>query len=70
MHDGSLGSLRDVLEFYNRGGVPNETLDPLIRPLGLSEAEIDDLLAFLKTLTGSNVVALVADAAAAPIGGS
>ncbi|MGI9233868.1 MAG: cytochrome-c peroxidase, partial [Woeseiaceae bacterium] len=29
MHDGSLASLRDVLEFYNRGGVPNEVLDPL-----------------------------------------
>jgi cytochrome c peroxidase len=70
MHDGSLASLRDVLEFYNRGGVPNEVLDPLIRPLGLSDGEIDDLLAFLKSLTGSNVGALVADAFAAPIGGS
>lgn len=70
MHDGSLASLRDVLEFYNRGGVPNEALDPLIRPLGLSDAEIDDLLAFLQSLTGSNVDALVADAFAAPIGGS
>jgi cytochrome c peroxidase len=69
MHDGSLASLRDVLEFYNRGGVPNEVLDPLIRPLGLSDAEIDDLLAFLRSLTGSNVGALVADAYAAPIGG-
>ena len=69
MHDGSLASLRDVLEFYNRGGVPNETLDPLIRPLGLSDEEIDDLLAFLRSLTGSNVGALVADAFAAPIGG-
>jgi cytochrome c peroxidase len=70
MHDGSLASLRDVLEFYNRGGVPNEVLDPLIRPLGLRDAEIDDLLAFLQALTGSNVGALVADAFAAPIGGS
>ena len=69
MHDGSLASLRDVLEFYNRGGVPNEVLDPRIRPLGLSAAEIDDLLAFLLSLTGSNVDELVADAFAAPIGG-
>ncbi|MGI9234034.1 MAG: cytochrome-c peroxidase, partial [Woeseiaceae bacterium] len=69
MHDGSLASLRDVLEFYNRGGVPNEVLDPLIRPLGLRDTEIDDLLAFLRSLTGSNVGALVADAFAAPIGG-
>lgn len=70
MHDGSLASLRDVLEFYNRGGVPNEVLDPLIRPLGLSDAEINDLRAFLLSLTGSNVDQLVADAFAAPIGGS
>ncbi len=68
MHDGSLKSLRDVLAFYDRGGVDNEVLDPLIRPLGLSESEIDDLLAFLHSLTGSNVGELVADAHAAPIG--
>lgn len=70
MHDGSLATLRDVLLFYDRGGIPNEVLDPLIRPLGLSDAEIADLLAFLQSLTGSNVDALVSDAHAAPIGGS
>jgi cytochrome c peroxidase len=70
MHDGSLPTLRDVLLFYNRGGVPNEILDPLIRPLGLSDEEIDDLLSFLLSLTGANVGALVSDAFAAPIGGS
>lgn len=69
MHDGSLSSLRDVLRFYNRGGVPNEVLDPRIRPLGLTDAEIDDVLAFLLSLTGSNVDVIVADAFAAPIGG-
>jgi cytochrome c peroxidase len=69
MHDGSLPSLRDVLLFYNQGGVPNEVLDPLISPLGLSDAEIDDLLTFLQSLTGANVDALVSDAFAAPIGG-
>jgi cytochrome c peroxidase len=70
MHDGSLPTLRDVLSFYNRGGVSNEILDPLIRPLGLSDGEIDDLLSFLRSLTGANVDALVSDAFAAPIGGS
>ncbi len=70
MHDGSLSTLRDVVLFYNRGGVPNVVLDPLITPLGLNDREIDDLLAFLQSLTGSNVDALVADAHAAPIGGS
>ncbi|RMG33276.1 MAG: photosynthetic protein synthase I [Gammaproteobacteria bacterium] len=68
MHDGSLSTLREVVAFYNRGGQPNPLLDPAIHPLGLTEAEIDDLVAFLESLTGSNVATLVADAMAAPIG--
>ena len=55
--------------FYDRGGVKNDELDPLISPLGLSDDEIDDLLSFLTSLTGSNVDALVSDAFDAPIGG-
>jgi len=68
MHDGSLATLRDVVLFYDRGGVPNEGLDPRIHPLGLSERDVDDVVAFLESLTGSDVDALVADAFAAPIG--
>jgi len=68
MHDGSIATLAEVVELYDRGGVPNPLLDPRIRPLGLSDAEKDDLLAFLSTLTGSNAAALVADALAAPVG--
>ena len=68
MHNGSIGSLRQVVEFYNGGGVANELLDPRIRPLGLSDAEIDDLVAFMQSLTGSNVDVIVADAFAAPVG--
>jgi cytochrome c peroxidase len=68
MHNGSLPSLRDVVLFYNQGGVANENLSPLIRPLALTDNEIDDLVAFLQALTGSNVEALVADAFAAPVG--
>jgi cytochrome c peroxidase len=68
MHDGSLPTLRDVLAFYDRGGVPNPLLDPRIRPLDLSAAEVDDLVALLESLTGSDVGALVADAFAAPVG--
>ena len=70
MHNGSLAILEDVVRFYNRGGVANENLSPLIKPLGLSEAEIADLVAFLKSLTGGNVEALVSDAFAAPVGDS
>ena len=68
MHDGSLSTLREVVEFYNQGGVANDLQDPRVRPLGLSQQEIDDLLAFLRALTGSNVDLLVADAFAAPVG--
>ena len=68
MHDGSLATLRDVVEFYRRGGVPNEGLDPLVRPLPLSDTEAAELAAFLESLTGSDVETLVADAFAAPVG--
>jgi cytochrome c peroxidase len=50
MHDGSLKSLEEVVEFYNRGGGANPHLDPRIRPLGLTADEQRDLVAFLKAL--------------------
>ncbi len=68
MHNGSFTTLREVVDFYNDGGVENELLDPLIKPLGLSENERDDLVAFMESLTGDNVDTIVADAFAAPIG--
>lgn len=68
MHDGSLPTLESVVEFYNRGGIPNENLDPLMRPLNLDQAEIKALVVFLRSLTGSNVTAIISDAFAAPIG--
>jgi cytochrome c peroxidase len=68
MHNGSLSTLEEVVRFYNQGGVANENLDSLIKPLNLNEAEISDLVEFLKSLTGSNVNKLVSDAYAAPIG--
>jgi len=68
MHNGSLSTLENVVRFYNQGGVSNELLDPLIKPLDLTENEITELVEFLKALTGSNVNILVSDAYAAPIG--
>ena len=68
MHNGRFDTLREVIDFYDRGGVPNELLSPLIRPLALTEKDKQDLEAFLHSLTGSNVPDLVADAFAAPIG--
>jgi cytochrome c peroxidase len=50
MHDGSLTSLTEVVEFYDRGGIDNPEKSALIRPLGLSEVEKAALVAFLQAL--------------------
>lgn len=68
MHNGEYLNLEQVISFYNTGGQNNELLSPLIKPLGLSQLEQGALVAFLKSLTGSNVKVLVADAFSAPIG--
>lgn len=68
MHDGSLPTLHDVIAFYNRGGVPHPGLDPAIQPLELSAQEMDDLVAFLESLTAGNIADLVADARSAKVG--
>jgi cytochrome c peroxidase len=57
MHDGSLATLWDVMDHYNKGGVPNPFLDGGMQRLGLTEAEIDDLVAFLETLTSESQAA-------------
>ncbi len=51
MHDGSLATLEDVVEFYSAGGRPNPNLSPLIRPLLLDAYEKAALVAFLRALT-------------------
>lgn len=53
MHDGSLETLEAVIEFYDQGGIPNPNLDEEIKPLELTHEEKADLLALLKSLTGS-----------------
>ena len=58
MHDGSLATLTDVVEFYRRGGVSagySGVRDPRIVPLDLSDDDVRDLVAFLETLTGTPV---------------
>jgi cytochrome c peroxidase len=50
MHDGSLKTLEEVVEFYNKGGGANPHLDPVMKPLNLSKEELADLIAFLKSL--------------------
>lgn len=51
MHDGSLASLRDVVEFYVEGGRKNPSLSPLMEPLKLSDTDVDNLVAFLGALS-------------------
>ena len=51
MHDGSLATLWDVIDHYNKGGEANPFLDGGIEPLALGDKEIDQLVAFLFTLT-------------------
>jgi cytochrome c peroxidase len=53
LHDGSARSLEDVLDLYNRGGGPNPTLDPMMRPLGLTDQDKADLKAFMEALSGT-----------------
>lgn len=64
-HSGSAGTLQEVIEFYNRGGLGPQDIsteqldaegavrDPSIRPLGLTGPEIDDIAAFMKTTTAA-----------------
>lgn len=52
MHDGSLATLQEVVEYYLSGGRPNPHLDPEVRPLRLSADEKQALVAFLKALSG------------------
>ena len=63
MHDGSLKTLRDVVEHYNNGGITNKTdhvndfLSGGIRPLNLTDDEISDLVAFMESLTSPQFAA-------------
>ena len=54
-HDGSQGTLWDVIDHYNKGdGLHNPWLDEDMQPLALTETDIDDLVAFLASLTSAN----------------
>ncbi len=53
MHDGSINTLEEVVEFYDQGGQPNPFLDPSMFSLGLTEQEKTDLVEFLNALTSS-----------------
>lgn len=60
MHDGRFATLEQVLEHYNSGGHYTSTVDPLMKKIGvglqLSNQDLADLLAFLKTLSDEDYV--------------
>ncbi len=56
MHDGSLGTLEEVMRHYNTGGKKNKNLSPDMKPLKLTEREINDLVAFMGALTQPLVI--------------
>jgi cytochrome c peroxidase len=58
MHDGSLATLWDVMDHYNKGGVPNPNLDGGMQRLGLTERDIDDLVALMDSFTSDRMAAL------------
>jgi len=54
MHDGSVATLEEVIELYDRGGIDRPSRSPSIRPLLLTANDKADLVAFLQTLTASS----------------
>jgi cytochrome c peroxidase len=54
MHDGSLSSLADVIDYYDRGGNAGKTKSPFIYRIGLTPSEKRELLEFLRALSGEN----------------
>ena len=52
MHDGSVKTIEEVIDLYDRGGEKNPWLDPKMEPLKLSADEKEDLAAFLRSLEG------------------
>ncbi|QDV17626.1 Cytochrome c551 peroxidase precursor [Gimesia panareensis] len=52
MHDGSLQTLEEVVEHYNKGGTPNPWLSEKVKKLNLSDQDKKDLVAFMKACTG------------------
>ena len=66
MHDGSLATLRDVVDWYNEGGGEDPAKDRFLHRLGLSETQKLQLVAFLRSLTGENTQALASSVRGPP----
>ena len=63
MHNGAFWDLEEVVQFYNEGGGENdftdgtmaETKSPLMKPLGLTDDEVEQLVAFLEAFSGDEL---------------
>jgi cytochrome c peroxidase len=55
MHNGMIGTLAEVIDFYNRGGGADPNKDPRVKPLRLSKEERESLVAFLEALSGDRL---------------
>lgn len=56
MHNGVFETLEEVVDFYNKGGGDDPQKSPLMQPLDLTKQEMDDLLDFLKSLSGEEII--------------
>jgi cytochrome c peroxidase len=56
MHNGSIKTLNEVVAHYNTGGQLHKNKSTFIKPLGLSQQEQNDIVAFLKTLTDHSFI--------------
>jgi cytochrome c peroxidase len=52
MHNGSLATLEEVVDYYDKGGIKNKNLHPLLRPLHMTPEDKKALISFLKALSG------------------
>ncbi len=59
MHDGSVKTLEEVVEYYDKGGIPNKNLDEKIKKLNLTAAQKKDLAEFMRALNGEGWQAIV-----------
>ncbi len=56
MHDGRYNNLLQVVNHYNQGGQHNPTQDPRVHPLHLTRPQMEDIVAFLKSLSDSTFI--------------
>ena len=64
MHDGSLATLREVVDFYDAGDDHDPQRDARMRPLNLNDTQKKQLIAFLESLTSDNAATLAKQARA------